>query len=129
MGILGRNKGLRPWQLVFKINRAISASLENKSAWRPRPAKTLRSYYKKTLDTVYGGLGSDFVSAAVELSLVLTDADEPAVAAWLKAGCEHQSFEINKALKDNGATPLELKAHYESSYVSMVISLNNMKDK
>ncbi|KAH0536653.1 hypothetical protein FGG08_006479 [Glutinoglossum americanum] len=129
MGILGRNKGLTPWQLVFKMNKNISTSLEGGSAWSPRPAKTLRSYYVKTLDTIYGGLGPDFVSAAVELSLILLDADGPAVAAWLRAGCEHQNFEINKALQGNGATDAELKAHYESSYVSMIISLNNMRDK
>jgi hypothetical protein len=129
MGILGRNKGLRPRQLVFKMNPDISTRLESRSAWRPRPAKTLRTYYEKTLDTIYGRLGSDFVSAAVELSMILMDADEPAIAAWLKANCEHQSFEINKALQGNGATPAERKAHYESSYVSMIISLNNMKDK
>jgi hypothetical protein len=129
MGILGRNKGLRPWQLVFKVDKATSTSLEGGSAWSPRPAKTLRSYYQKTLDNIYGGLGPNFVSAAVELSLILMDADEPAIAAWLRAGCEHQSFEINKALLANDATAAELKAHYESSYVSMIISLNNMKDK
>lgn len=129
MGILGRNKGLKPWELVFKMEKKISTSLENRSAWRPRPAKTLRSYYEKTIETMYGGLGQNFVRAAVELSLLLMDVDEPAIATWLKAGCEHQSIIINKTLKENNATPSELKAHYESSYVSMIISLNNMKDK
>jgi hypothetical protein len=57
------------------------------------------------------------------------DAYEPAIAAWLQAGCEHQSFEINKTLQSLKATPAELRAHYESSYVSMIISLNNMRDK
>lgn len=129
MGILGRNKGLRPRDLVvFGMDRGISTNLEQRSAWRPRPAKTLRSYYEKVLNTQFQGLGSHFVSAAVELSLILTDADEPATAAWLKAGCEHQNFEINKTLQDLAATPAELSAHYESSYVSMIISLNNMAD-
>jgi hypothetical protein len=129
LGILGRNKGLRPRDIVFKMTSSISTGLEQKSAWRPRPAKTLRSYYNRSLDTQFSGLGRDFVSVAVELSLILTDADEPAVAAWLRAGCEHQSFKINKALQEAGATPAELNAHYESSYVSMVISLNNMADR
>ncbi|WEW61196.1 hypothetical protein PRK78_006686 [Emydomyces testavorans] len=129
MGIVGRNKGLRPWDLVFNMDKSISTSLETRSTWRPRPGKTLRSYYETTLETVYGGLGQSFVRAVVELSLILLDADEHAVAAWLKAGCDHQSILINKALTERKATPEELKAHYESSYVSMIISLNNMKDK
>lgn len=129
MGILGRNKGLKPGQLVFKMTRQISSSLEQKSTWRPRPSKTLRSYYWKTLDAQYHGLGEEYVDAAVELSLILMDAYEPAIATWLQAGCEHQSFEINKTLQVLKATPDELRAHYESSYISMIISLNNMRDK
>ncbi|KAJ5930338.1 hypothetical protein N7466_005831 [Penicillium verhagenii] len=129
MGILGRNKGLKPKNIVFKMTSSISPGLEQKSAWRPRPSKTLRSYYKKALEAQYGGLGEDFVSAAVELSLILMDADEPAIAAWLKAACEHQNFEINRTLRSLKATPHQLRAHYESSYVSMIISINNMRDK
>jgi len=129
MGILGRNKGLDPKTLVFKMTSKISTSLENKSAWRPRPAKTLRSYYRKTLDIVYGGISEQFVLAAVELCLILMDADEHAVKEWLKATCEQQSYRINQTLVKYGATPAELSAHYRSSYVSMIISLNNMKDK
>jgi len=129
MGILGRNKGLKPWELVFNMTKSISTSLENKSTWRPRPAKTLRSYYHKTLQDVYGGLGEAFVNAAVELCLLLMDADEHAVRAWLKAKCEHQSYQVNQALFRHGAEPEELTVHYRSSYVSMIISLNNMKDK
>ncbi|KAI3316629.1 hypothetical protein HD806DRAFT_517158 [Xylariaceae sp. AK1471] len=128
MGILGRNKGLKPSTLIFNLDRALSTHLENNSAWYPRPAKTLRSYYHKLATEVYGGLGDAFVLAAIELSLILMDATPTAVSAWLTAGCEQQSIGVNNDLQDAGATDEELRAHYESSYVSMIISLNNMKD-
>jgi hypothetical protein len=128
MGILGRNKGLKPADLVFNLDRSLSTHLENHSAWYPRPAKTLRSYYRKLATEVYGGLGDAFVSAAIELSLILMDASPTAIRAWLRAGCEQQSIGVNRDLQEAGATAEELQAHYESSYVSMIISLNNMKD-
>ncbi|PNP85357.1 hypothetical protein FNYG_01186 [Fusarium nygamai] len=128
MGILGRNKGLKPGNLVFNMNRELSTQLENDSTWYPRPSKTLRSYYQKLLDDIYGSLGTSFVCVAMELSLILMDASSTAVASWLQAGCEHQSIQVNEDLKRHGATDEELRAHYESSYVSMIISINNMKD-
>ncbi|KAH7151007.1 hypothetical protein DER46DRAFT_638731 [Fusarium sp. MPI-SDFR-AT-0072] len=128
MGILGRNKGFKPRNLVFNMNKALSTQLENDSTWYPRPAKTLRSYYQKLLEDIYGGLGNPFVCVAIELSLILMDASPTAVASWLKAGCEHQSIQVNEDLKRHGANDEELRAHYESSYVSMIISINNMKD-
>jgi hypothetical protein len=131
MGILGRNKGLNPKKLVFNMTREISTTLENYSTWAPRPAKTLRSYYRETLQKQYGYLGSNYIEAAIELSLILMDASHYAITAWLEAGKEHQDFEVNKALysREPPAKPSELRAHYESSYVSMIISLNNMQDK
>lgn len=129
MGILGRNKGLKPENLVFNMNRTLSTQLENDSAWYPRPSKALRSYYQKLLEDIYGGLGTPFVSVAMEFSLILMDASTTAVASWLQAGCERQSIQVNEDLKSHGATDEELRAHYESSYVSMIISINNMKDE
>lgn len=128
MGILGRNKGLKPRELVFNMTKEVSTSLENRSAWRPRPAKTLRSYYLATLKPIYGEIGDAYVAAAAELCLLLMDADEKAIHAWLEAQCEHQNYQVNQALRKYRATPPELNAHYLSSYVSMIISLNNMKD-
>ncbi|KAF9778283.1 hypothetical protein IL306_004254 [Fusarium sp. DS 682] len=110
------------------MNGALSTQLENDSTWYPRPAKTLRSYYRKLLEDIYGGLGNSFVCVAIELSLILMDASPTAVASWLTTGCEHQSIQVNEDLKRHGANDEELKAHYESSYVSMIISINNMKD-
>lgn len=142
MGILGRNKGLDPKRLVFKMSSAVSAHMENSSTWRPRPAKVLRSFFNKTLADQYGGLGTDFVAAATELALLLADMPYWAVDHWLQAGLEHQCLETNKALaqeylRGDDVTAQErqdaLDAHYHSSYASMIISLNNMdtrmKDK
>ena len=44
MGILGRNKGLQPKNLVFNMSRAVSTSMEDFGTWAPRPNKVLRSY-------------------------------------------------------------------------------------
>lgn len=58
----------------------------------------------------------------------MMDASPRAVAAWLTAGCDQQNISVNEDLRRHGATYEELRAHYESSYVSMIISINNMKD-
>jgi hypothetical protein len=107
--------------------------MENASTWAPRPAKTLRSFYKHTLQAQYGGLGEAFVVAAVELALLLSDIPPWAIQAWMKAGLEHQSLEVNRFLEQEvlaTVTDAErvatLTAHYESSYVAMIISLNAM---
>lgn len=133
MGILGRNKGQQPWKLVYQLDSSISSRMENSSTWTPRPAKVLRSFYKKTLESQYGGLGPDFVAAAVELALLMADMPYWAIDAWLKAGLEHQLLETNHFLATevlkNCSTEersAALAAHYESSYVSMIMSLNNM---
>lgn len=133
MGILGRNKGLQPWKLMFRSNSQIASHLENSSTWTPRPAKVLRSFYKQTLYSQYHGLGQDFVDSVVELALLMMDMPNRAINNWLQLGLEHQSLDINGFLanvalaaassEERSAT---LSAHYESSYVSMIISLNAM---
>ncbi|KAK4613804.1 hypothetical protein CLAFUW4_09567 [Fulvia fulva] len=134
MGILGRNKGLQPWKLVFKATSGTTSDMENLSTWAPRPAKVLRSFYSQTMDTQYQGLGQEYVSAAVELALLMADMPSAAVIQWLSLGLEHQSLSMNHWLANTAlatATPDErnatLSAHYESSYVSMIISLNAMR--
>jgi hypothetical protein len=136
MGILGRNKGQQPWKLVFKMDSTISSRMENSSTWTPRPAKVLRSFYKKTLEGQYGGLGHDFVAASVELALLMADMPYWAIDAWLRAGLEHQLLHTNHFLAteilnivSTAERSAALTAHYESSYVSMIISLNNMNGR
>ena len=136
MGILGRNKGLQPWKLVFKSNSAVSSHMEATSLWAPRPAKVLRSFYRSTLNAQYGGLGEDYVNAAVELALLLSDIPSWAANKWLYNSLEHQSLQINAFLAETAlheATAEErqaaLNAHYESSYVSMIILLNYMNSE
>ena len=77
MGILGRNKGLQPWKLVYRSKAQVSRHMENSSRWTPRPSKVLRSFYKQALHTQYHGLGDDYVDAAVELALLLLDRSAP----------------------------------------------------
>jgi len=134
LGILGRNKGLAPAKLVFKMERSLSTFMENNSTWRPRPAKVNRAYYRKPLEELFGGpggLGKDFVDAAVELSLLMLDMPHWAIEEWLHGHFEHQSISVNRFLKNLKNIPTKerqamLEAHYESSYVSMIISLNRM---
>lgn len=124
MGILGRNKGLRPRSLVFKTEKKVAPMMENFGTWAPRPSKVLRSYYTKALEEQYRGLGEAYVNAATELALLLMDIPSTAIAAWLRAGAEHQSIKWNREIaKARGSNKEELRAHYESSYVSMIISL------
>ncbi|KAK5230228.1 hypothetical protein LTR72_001763 [Exophiala xenobiotica] len=135
MGILGRNKGLQPGRLVFDTtDRNVIWHMENVSTWTPRPAKVLRSFYKTTLNAQYSGLGPAYVAAAVELALILSDAPHWAVNKWLTESLEHQSLQKNvllaEILEKSASTEEEnataMKAHYESSYVSMILSLNYM---
>ena len=129
MGILGRNKGLNPQRLVINMTAGLSKWLGNTSAWNPRPSKARRSYYITYLRPLYHGIGESYINAAVELCLLLHNADEPAIRAWLQSHCEQQSYTLNKAMVQANATQPELAAHYESSYVSMIMSLNYMKDE
>lgn len=58
----------------------------------------LRSFYRHTLQTRYGGLGEDFVNAAVELALFMADIPYWAINELFKLGLEHQSLETNMFL-------------------------------
>lgn len=128
LGILGRNKGLAPGRLVFASSKTVTNSLENFGTWAPRPNKVLRSYYSKAAEGQYGGLGPAYVAAATELALLMMDVPPAATTAWLRAGSEQQSIKWNRELVKASSTnrAAELRAHYESSYVSMIISLAYM---
>lgn len=126
MGILGRNKGLRPFLLVFdhrdsrkkqrgikfKSNISTTTHLENTSVWSPRPNKVMRSYYEKAAVEQFGGLGNDFVGAAVELAVLLLDCPPKAAMRWLSRNL------------DTTASPAQLQTLYRASYTSMILSLN-----
>jgi hypothetical protein len=145
MGILGRNKGLRPFMLVFdhgdarkkqrginrKSNVSITAHLENTSVWYPRPNKVMRSYYYKEMIEQFGGLGDDYVGAATELAVILLDCPARAITKWLSLSLEQQSIELNQLMSgrfshhyDVHATPAQLQTLYCASYTSMILSLN-----
>ena len=128
MGILGRNKGLKPGSLVFSTSKEVTTSMESFGTWAPRPNKVLRSYYSKALRKQYNGLGAAYVDAATELALLMMDVPPAAISAWLRAGMEHQSIKWNREIASVASENrnAEILAHYESSYVSMIISLNYM---
>ncbi|KAF8236995.1 hypothetical protein L208DRAFT_1432083, partial [Tricholoma matsutake] len=145
MGILGRNKGLRPFLLVFdhrdtrkkqrgiefNSGMSITAHLENTSIWYPRPSKVMRSYYEKKIVEQYGGLGDDYICAATELAVLLLDCPPRAAVRWLLLGLDQQSLELNMQMSgrhsrhhDTDATPVQLQTLYRASYTSMILSLN-----
>jgi hypothetical protein len=146
-GILGRNKGLRPAQLVFdfqdklkqqrgiirnKPNHRITTELENSSAWSPRPNKVMRSYYTKAVDEQFGTLPLDFRGVAAEIALIFLDIRERPLRTWLLHKLDQQSINVNRYMSGRPlspkarpkATPTQLHTLYRASYTSMVISLN-----
>ncbi|KAB2570579.1 hypothetical protein DBV05_g10747 [Lasiodiplodia theobromae] len=148
LGILGRNKGLRPHTLVFdasdawKTRRGIGRSqphtrvqhaLESGSAWAPRPSKVMRSYYAHAVDGQFGTLPDAFRDAATELALVLLDVPPRPLRVWLERGLEQQDLDVNLCMSGRTAgssssravaTNEQLNQLYRASYASMVVSLN-----
>lgn len=153
LGILGRNKGLRPHTLVFDASdawktrrgiiranphntRRIQHALESGSAWAPRPSKVMRSYYAHAVDGQFGTLPAAFRDAATELALVLLDVPPRPLRAWLERGLEQQDLDVNLCMSGRAgaatggsssstkATPEQLGQLYRASYASMVVSLN-----
>ena len=140
MGILGRNKGLAPAQLVFDVYdrrkkekgivrsdpaHKVTGELEATSAWYPRPNKVMRSFYQKAMEDQYSGLGPEFVSVAVELALILLDCPANMTLQWLNHNLEQQSMELNQDMSSQAlASPAQLQTLYRASYASMIISIN-----
>ena len=149
MGILGRTKGLQPWRLVFdaedemkkgrgynRIDTAhkISAELENKSTWYPRPNKVMRSYYSRAMLEQYRGLGNQYCAGATELALLCLDCPDKALRQWLALELEQQVLDLNRQMTQRpwapgqdralDATPHELETLYRAHFVSTIISLN-----
>lgn len=120
MGILGRNKGLKPHKLVLKN---MTTELETTSVWYPRPNKVMRSFYRKVMEEQYSGLGPEFVGVAVELALILLDCPPHATMRWLEQGLEQQSIELNQQMSAV-ATTFQSQTLYRASYASMILSIN-----
>lgn len=148
MGVLGRNKGLNPGSLVFDAddslkkangitppnNLRLIPALESGSTWAPRPQKVLRSYYNTTMEAQYVRLGPAYIAAAAELALVFADCPGKAARVWFEHEMAQQDIELNKIMqqeqKPKGTVSSEdLNAMYRSSYVSMVMSINNLRWK
>jgi len=140
MGILGRNKGLAPAQLVFDVYdrrkremgivrsdpaHKVTGELEATSAWYPRPNKVMRSFYQKAMEDQYSDLGPEFVGVAVELALILLDCPANMMLQWLNQNLEQQSMELNQHMSNQAlVSPAQLQTLYRASYASMIISIN-----
>lgn len=124
-GILARNKGLAPATLVCNLTSQSSLRVfEDYSAWYPRPAKTLRSYFQQEMESAFGKLGPAYVSAATELALILADVPSAIVLEWLGHNLEHQDLALNIRAEELGATEEELSRIYRGHYAAKLVSLN-----
>ena len=141
LGILERSKGPSPETLVFKmISRVcvqpsdVSGAPGVRSARRDhvgdcysrrhRPGAYLLTYYMRTMKEHYEAVGTgDFISAAVELAIALTNSERSVVRKWLDKGLEQQNIELNIRLRELGVTSCELAVCYSASYASMIVSL------
>jgi len=145
MGILGRNKGLKPKELVFDVHdkrkkldaftgdkpiKDMTNELERTSEWYPRPNKVMRSFYRNVMQEQYSGLESEFVGVAVELALILLDCPPEVTMRWLDQGLEQQSIEVNQRMSNiASASPGQLQTLYRASYTSMIISINYLNQE
>ncbi|KAK4182368.1 hypothetical protein QBC35DRAFT_510099 [Podospora australis] len=154
LGILGRNKGLRPYLLVYDSSdkwkkergivrhddkTSVSGALENGSSWAPRANKVMRSHYGHAIQDQYGGLPEAYRDAALELALILLDIGRKLLKIWLRQEMEQQDLNVNlwmsarrgmSSSKEVGgvshpkAEDKQLDALYRASYASMIISIN-----
>jgi hypothetical protein len=132
-GHIRPEQGTSALEACFRFDSAVSSHMENASTWTPRPTKVLRTFYKSTMKAQYDGLRENYVNATVELALIVADMPHWAINRWLNERLEHQSLQKNIFLTETAlfaATDEErhaaLTAQYESSYSSMIFSLNYM---
>jgi hypothetical protein len=122
-GILGRNKGNKPWLLIgLGTLQEVPATIDY-SPHSPRPAKTQRALRVKAFMEEYEGLGTNFVGVATELALLMADIPLPTLCRWLDLECEQQDHEWAWSLYDN-VSPAAAELAYLLQYVTMLTSLN-----
>jgi hypothetical protein len=127
-GILARNKGLEPWNLVCNLGLKSSfRDFEENSAQWPRPAKTLRGVYRAEFERTFSLLGDAFVTAATELALLLADTSDELVEDWLDGMMEHQDLGLNHDVAALGASREDLARLYKGQYATMLVSLSTHK--
>jgi len=123
-GILARNKGLEPWNLVCNLDRSGSLRMfeENSIQW-PRPSKTLRNVYRAEFAGTFSLLGDAYVTAATELALLLADTSDELIEDWLDGMMEHQDLRLNRQVSALGASGEDLNRLYKGQYAAMLVSL------
>lgn len=127
-GILARNKGLEPWNLVCNLNlKSTFRDFEENSVQWPRPAKTLRGVYRAEFERTFSLLGNAYVTAATELALLLADTSDDLVEDWLDGMMEHQDLSLNHHIAALGASGEDLARLYKGQYAVMLVSLSTHK--
>ena len=123
-GILARNKGPKPWNLLCNLQTQRSMRLfeENCRQW-PRPSKSLRSIYRTEMHRTFYLLGDAFVTAATELALLLADTEFDVIEDWLEGRMEHQDLSFNHLAARAGASTEDLARLYMGQYAAMLVSL------
>jgi hypothetical protein len=124
-GILARNKGLDPTSLICNLhsNTRFRIFEENSVFW-PRPAKTLRSLYRREFEKVFSNLGLVYVTAATELALLFADAPIEVAEDWLLGELEHQDIKLNNLAYELDADADSLRRLYRGHYAVMLVSLS-----
>ena len=123
-GILARNKGLQPSELICNLESKNSfGAFEEHSMFWPRPGKTLRSVYRVEFDRNFSLLGRSYVTAATELALLLIDIKAELIEDWLDGCMEHQDIGLNNALS-SVASEEDLARPYRGHYAAMLVSLS-----
>jgi hypothetical protein len=123
-GILARNKGPKPWNLVCNLQTQKSMRIfeENCRQW-PRPSKSLRSIYRTEMHRTFYLLGDSFVTAATELALLFADTEFDVIEDWLEGRMEHQDLSFNHLVAKAGASTEDLARLYVGQYAAMLVSL------
>ena len=123
--ILSRNKGLEPSSLICNLekNNAFRVFEEGSRFW-PRPAKTRRSQYRDIFTRMFSLLGEQYVAAATELALLVSDIPSKVLEDWLSGTMEQQDIDLNHKAAQNGAPPADLARLYRGQYAAMLVSLS-----
>lgn len=121
-GVLGRNKGLQPWRMLFRTSFEKVGENEELSPHRPRPSKTGVLKQRQAMQKDFGGLGVSYVNAATELALLCEDIAPQTLCAWLDAEHEHQ--DLDWSWKMNHHNPALVDTMYKLQYAVMLLSLN-----
>ncbi|KAF9429708.1 hypothetical protein BGZ76_001133 [Entomortierella beljakovae] len=125
-GIVSRNKGLYPKDLIYGLNAEamLTDEVETTSKWRPRPSKTSRSKYAEESGTQFSGLGPSFCAAVVEIALLMQDIPNNVLIKALKGNVEQQSSRKMWQVRELIDSIKLQDAMYVCQYMTLCAKLN-----